>query len=116
MQDYKFEITDPDYWRDKKGYSLNGGKDLNLESLVIDLCRKIRSREILVSGNLLLNFGAIETNMNVAFLMQTRGFQIKDNVFQVSDTDSPKKKLAGHVVRGVKVRNENGPLPYRSRI
>lgn len=116
MQNYKFEITDSDYWRDQKGFSMNGGEDLDLESLVMDLCKKIRSKEILVSGNLLLDFGAIDTNINVSILMKKKVLEIKDNVVQVSGTDNPEKKLAGDVIRGVKVRNTNGDLPYRRRI
>jgi len=116
MLDYKFEITDSEYWRDKKGFSMNGGKDLDLESLVIHLCKKIRSKEILVSGDLLLDFGAIETNCNVSFLMATKEFEMKENVFKVKDSPDETKSLKGQVIRGVKVRNTNGELPYRRRI
>lgn len=115
MNDYTFEITDSDYWRVEKGYSKNNGKDLDFDRLENDLFHKIRLKELVVSGNILVNFGSIDNNSNVSLLVATKTFQLKQNVAQVVGNKDPKKRLRGNVVCGVKVRSKEGVLPYRWR-
>ena len=114
MQDYIFQITNPQYWI-KMGYSKNNGEELDIEKLENFLKEKIRSKVLLVSGDLLINFGSKIDNSNAEFLLDRGEFEIDEIIFQLKGNHSEDNKLRGDVLRGIKVRSKTGELPYRRR-
>lgn len=115
MENYIFEITNLEYWK-KMGYSKNNGEDVDIEKLQNELIQKINSKILLISGDLLINFGSKYNNSNAEFLLNREEFEVDEIIFQLKGTDGDDHKLSGDVLRGVKVRSKTGELPYRWRI
>ena len=116
MQKFSIEITDTEYWRVQKGYSKNNGKELNRELLISDLYNQIRLNHLLISGDLLVNFGKLDLNNDISLLVKTETFSMNQNVFEVSGNKDSKKKLKGVVIPGIRIRSNGSALPYRSRL
>lgn len=116
MNDYIFEVTDPDHWKHEKGYLKDNGYELDVDRLQTDLLNKISSTELVVSGNILVDFGSVDHNLNISLLLATKKFELAQIVVHPNGNADLGKRLAGDVVAGVKVRSTKGPLPYRWRI
>jgi len=111
---FTFNVTDQEYWKNKRGYSKSNGKVLDIESLTSDLLEQIRNKEILVSGDLLVHFGNSHNNSNVDIMLETGCARLKRNI--LSATNLPNKILRGKTLRGINVQSLTGVSPYRLRI
>jgi len=111
---FRFEITDQEYWKNIRGYSRNNGQVLDMEKLTTDLLEKIRCNVLLVSGDVLVDFGSIAENSSVQTLLELKRVELEKDVLVVNN--APDNKLRGKTLHGVKVRSLTGVAPYRKRL
>lgn len=112
---YIFEITDKEYWRVDRGYSKNEGTTLDINKLQEHLRWAVKNKQLLVSGNRLIDFGQ-EDNCNLSMMIATNNFRLKGDFAEMVGNTDPTRRLRGKLIPGISVRSTTGVLPYRSRI